>query len=161
MMNNKIVLSALLLIVMSSCNFLEKSNLKEIAQDIRTEKRSNDNAEEQYVPQEMQEGEVYDMVDEMPVFPGGMTALLKYVSETIQYPDVAKKESIQGRVIVTFIVDKEGTIKNAKVMRGIDASLDNEALRVVNSMPRWNPGKHKGENVSVRFTFPVRFDLDE
>ena len=88
-----------------------------------------------------------------------MQELMKYLQKNIQYPDEAKKKGIQGRVIVQFIVDKDGSIKDTKVIRGVNSSLDNEALRVINAMPKWEPGKHNGEAVSVRYTVPVSFKL--
>lgn len=156
---NKIVLGVLLLLLMSSCDLLHNSRLKEIISSITDDVRSEENSGEQ--PVSYEEKDVLLVVEEMPEFPGGTNALMEYVSKTIQYPEAAKKEGIQGRVMVTFIVDKEGEIKDAKVMRGIDDTLDKEALRVVNNMPRWNPGRHKGENVSVRFTLPLNFQIPQ
>ena len=105
------------------------------------------------------ENGVYMKCDQMPMYPGGMQELLKYLQKNIQYPQDAKEKGIHGRVIVQFIVEKDGSIKDTKVVRGIDPSLDNEALRVINAMPKWEPGKHKGEAVSVKYTVPVSFKL--
>ena len=105
------------------------------------------------------ENGVYMKCDQMPMYPGGMQELMKYLQKNIKYPDEAKKKGIQGRVIVQFIVEKDGNIKDTKVIRGVDSSLDNEALRVINAMPKWEPGKHNGEAVSVKYTVPVAFKL--
>ena len=95
----------------------------------------------------------------MPVFPGGEEALMKFIINEVKYPDDAKKAGIQGKVFVNFIVNKEGNIVHPKITRGVSPSLDKEALRVINKMPQWTPGKNKGETVSVRFTMPIMFKL--
>ena len=93
----------------------------------------------------------------MPDFPGGQKELLSFLSRNIKYPAIENK--IQGRVIVQFVVNKDGSISGAKVVRSIDPDLDKEALRVINSMPQWKPGMNKGEIVSVKYTIPVMFRL--
>jgi len=103
--------------------------------------------------------EVFFIVDEMPDFPGGQLALRKFIAQTIKYPVKAQENGIQGKVFVTFVVAKDGTVKNAKVVRGVDPSLDQEALRVVNSLPTWKPGKQKGKEVAVSYTVPINFVL--
>ncbi len=103
------------------------------------------------------ENNVFDVVEQMPSFPGGNGALMDYISKNIQYP--AECNDAQGRVIVTFIVEKDGSITNAKVTRSVDPAFDKEALRVINSMPKWIPGKQNGQNVRVRYTVPVTFRL--
>ena len=108
---------------------------------------------------QVDENGVYMVCDQMPMYPGGMQELMKYLQKNIKYPHEAKENGIHGRVIVLFIVEKNGSIKDTKVVRGIDPSLDNEALRVINAMPKWEPGKHKGETVSVKYTVPVAFKL--
>ena len=105
-------------------------------------------------------GTVYDVVEEMPSFPGGAAAMMSYISSNIKYPQSAREALIMGRVIVSFIVEKDGSISDAKVVRNVDADLDREALRVVKSMPKWKPGKNKGSVVRVKFTVPVVFRLD-
>ena len=102
---------------------------------------------------------VYDVVEEMPEFPGGIPALLTFMKENIKYPAEAQKKGVQGRVIVKFVVDKQGQVTNAKVERPVDPALDAEALRVVNSMPRWTPGKQGGKLVNVGYVLPVHFGL--
>jgi protein TonB len=98
-------------------------------------------------------------VEEQPQFPGGEAKLLQYVSEHIKYPPVARENGIQGRVYVTFIVDKEGKIADAKILRGIGGGCDEEALRVVKALPEWKPGKQNGRAVKVQFNLPVNFTL--
>ena len=106
------------------------------------------------------EGEVFMVVEEMPEFPGGMGECMKWLGQNIKYPADAKEKGVQGRVIVQFVVEKDGTIVNAKVVRGVDPDLDAEALRVVNQSPKWKPGKQKGEAVRVKYTLPIMFKLD-
>ena len=105
------------------------------------------------------EGEVFMVVEEMPEFPGGMGECMKWLGQNIKYPAEAKEKGVQGRVIVQFVVEKDGTIVNAKVARGVDPDLDAEALRVVNQSPKWKPGKQKGEAVRVKYTLPIMFRL--
>lgn len=102
---------------------------------------------------------VFFIVEEMPLFPGGEQALRQVISERITYPEDAKKEGIQGRVYITFVVDKNGNVRNAKVARGVHISLDQEAIRVVAGLPQWTPGKQGGKNVSVSYTVPINFAL--
>ncbi len=101
----------------------------------------------------------FDVVEQMPQFPGGPAALMEYLSKNIRYPEEAHKKNIQGRVIVTFVVEKDGSIADARVVRSIDPLLDAEALRVVNSMPNWTPGIQRGKAVRVKYTIPVTFKL--
>ena len=110
------------------------------------------------VPKQRQDG-VYVVVDEMPEFPGGELALRDFIVHNCKYPADAMKDSIQGKVFVTFVVKQDGTVGDAKIARGVHPSLDNEAIRVVNSLPAWKPGKVKGEVVSVSYTVPVKFAL--
>jgi TonB family protein len=98
-------------------------------------------------------------VDVMPVFPGGEMAFGEFISKEVKYPDVAKKAGIQGKVYVEFVVNKEGNITNSRVIRSASPSLNEEALRVINSMPKWIPGKTKGKNVDVQLTIPIAFAL--
>ena len=106
---------------------------------------------------------VYTVVEEMPVFENdksqSMVKFREFIAKNLKYPDIAAKNSIQGRVYVSFVVDSEGNVKDAKVERGVDSSLDEEALRVINSSPKWAPGKQRGKNVAVQFTFPIVFKL--
>ena len=102
---------------------------------------------------------VFDVVDEMPEFPGGSNAMFEYIAKNVKYPAEAEKAGIVGRVIATFVVDKDGSISNAKVVRSVHPALDAEALRLIKGMPKWTPGKQNGEAVSVKFTVPISFHL--
>ena len=102
---------------------------------------------------------VFDVVEEMPSFPGGQGALMSFLSSNIKYPVVAQENGVQGRVIVGFVVERDGSITDVKVMRSVDPSLDREAQRVVKSMPKWKPGKQNGSAVRVKYTVPVVFRL--
>lgn len=112
-------------------------------------------------PVEEEEEEVIFMVVEtMPEFPGGQQALFKYLSENVKYPVIAQENGVQGRVICQFVVNKDGAIVDVEVVRsGGDPSLDKEAVRVIKSMPKWNPGKQRGKAVRVKYTVPVNFRL--
>ena len=103
---------------------------------------------------------IYDKVEELPAFPGGEVALMRFLSDNMKYPKVARESGIQGRVVVQFVVGSDGSICNAKVIRSIDPYLDKEALRVVSVMPRWKPGMQKGKPVSVQYTMPLMFRLE-
>ena len=105
---------------------------------------------------------IFEVVEHMPEFTGGgMPALMEYLSKNIKYPEAAMKKGIQGRGIVQFVVEKDGSITNVKILRGVDPELDKEAVRVVSAMPKWRPGTQRGEAVRVRFTVPVMFRLTE
>jgi len=100
------------------------------------------------------------VVEDMPEFPGGDKAMFKYIADNINYPKEALKHKIEGRVTIQFVIDEEGNVVDAKVLKGIGYGCDEEALRVVNSMPKWKPGKQRGDNVRVRFVLPIRFVLN-
>ena len=103
---------------------------------------------------------VFDVVEEMPHFPGGPAALQAFLSSNTKYPVVAQENGVQGRVIVSFVVERDGSITDVRVVRSVDPSLDREASRVVRSMPRWSPGKQNGSTVRVKYTVPVVFRLN-
>ena len=107
----------------------------------------------------VEEEKVFDVVEQMPSFPGGDVALMQYLQKNIKYPVVAEENGVQGRVIVTFVVERDGSITDVKVAKSVDPSLDKEAMRVVKSMPNWIPGKQNGSAVRVKFTVPVTFRL--
>ena len=109
--------------------------------------------------QEETEKGVFDVVEEMPQYPGGQMELMKFLSETVKYPEAAEKAGTQGRVIASFIVEKDGSISGAKVVRSVSEELDAEALRVINAMPKWMPGKQSGKAVRVKYTIPISFRL--
>ena len=115
-------------------------------------------APEAFVPDD--DNKVYDVVEQQPEFPGGPSAMAKWLGDNIKYPAEAAKQGIEGRVIVQFVVGKDGTVGNAKLMRPVNPLLDQEALRVINAMPKWTPGKHDGKPVAVKYTIPVTFRQD-
>jgi len=106
-----------------------------------------------------EETKVFDVVEQMPSFPGGDAELMKYLNSHIKYPVVAEENGIQGRVIATFVVERDGSITDVKVIKSVDPSLDKEAIRVLKSMPKWIPGKQNGSTVRVKYTVPVTFRL--
>ena len=120
-----------------------------------------------YVPVEVEEEEpeeqtIFEVVEQMPEFPnGGMAGLMQFLSKNIKYPTIAQENGTQGRVTVQFVVNKDGSIVDAKVLRGVDPYLDKEALRVIGTMPKWKPGMQRGKVVRVKFTVPVTFQLTE
>ena len=110
--------------------------------------------------EEEEEEVVFMVVESMPEFPGGQQALFKYLAENVKYPVIAQENGIQGRVICQFVVNKDGSIVDVVVVRSSgEPSLDKEALRVINSMPKWKPGKQRGKPVRVKYTVPVNFRL--
>uniref|UniRef100_A0AB33JNL4 Energy transducer TonB n=5 Tax=unclassified Prevotella TaxID=2638335 RepID=A0AB33JNL4_9BACT len=110
-------------------------------------------------PPKQEEEKVFEVVEQMPMFPGGPTALLQYLSSNVKYPVVAQENGVQGRVVVSFVVERDGSITDVRVVRSVDPSLDKEAQRVVRSMPRWTPGKQNGSAVRVKYNVPVSFKL--
>ena len=105
--------------------------------------------------------EIYQIVEEMPKFPGGEAELFHYISKNIHYPQEAKEKGIQGRVFIGFVIEKDGSVSNIRNLRGVDSELDAEAIRVVKSMPKWKPGKHNGEFVRVSYQIPILFKLED
>lgn len=117
-----------------------------------------------YTPVEVEEEDpeeqqIFQVVEEMPEFPGGMAECLKFLAKNIKYPTIAQENGVQGRVIVQFVVNKDGSIVDPVVMRSVDPYLDKEALRVIQMMPKWKPGKQRGKEVRVKYTVPVTFKL--
>ncbi len=110
-------------------------------------------------PKHEEENKVFDVVEQMPSFPGGTAALMKYLSENMRYPAVAEENGIQGRVTVQFVVEKDGSVTDVRTMKSVDPALDREAERVVKSMPKWIPGKQNGSAVRVKYFVPVVFRL--
>ncbi len=110
------------------------------------------------IAQEAEE-QVFDVVEQMPQFPGGDAALFEYLSKNIKYPTIAEENGVQGRVIVTFVVERDGSITDVQVVKSVDPALDKEASRVVAGMPSWIPGKQNGSAVRVKYTVPVTFRL--
>ena len=114
------------------------------------------------VPQDQDEPKapIFTVVEEMPAFPGGKEAMFKYLVENITYPEKAKKAGVVGTVFVTYVVEKDGLVTNVKLLRGVEETLDAEAIRVVKAMPIWTPGKQRGETVRVQYSLPIKFTLD-
>ncbi|HPF51998.1 MAG TPA: energy transducer TonB [Draconibacterium sp.] len=110
--------------------------------------------------QQKKHGDVYFIADVMPEYPGGMDALKQLLVDNVKYPEQAKKDNVEGKVYVTFIVDENGNVQDEKIARGVNPELDAEALRVVKLMPKWTPGKEGGKTVKVSFTLPVQFALN-
>lgn len=134
--------------------------------EIKTEDDQSQRQMQTYVPppppkpkQEEVTEEIFVVVEDQPLFPGGNAAMMKFLSDNIKYPVIAQENGIQGRVICNFVVEKDGSITDVQVVRGVDPSLDKEAVRVIQQMPRWKPGKQRGQAVRVRFTLPVVFRL--
>ena len=111
------------------------------------------------VEEEVVEQEIFQIVEEMPAFPGGEKALLEYVAKNIKYPQIARETGIQGRVFVGFVVEPDGSVSNVKILRGIGGGCDEEAMRVIKSLPKWKPGKQRGKAVRVSYQIPVVFKL--
>lgn len=107
----------------------------------------------------VEETKIFTVVEQMPMYPGGDAALMGYLRDNIKYPTVAAENGVQGRVVVGFVVERDGSITDVNILRGADPSLDREAMRVVKSMPRWNPGKQNGSAVRVKYQVPVSFRL--
>ena len=109
--------------------------------------------------EEVEEQQIFQVVEEMPEFPGGLSECMKFLGKNIKYPTISQENGVQGRVIVQFVVNKDGSIVDPVVVRGVDPYLDKEALRVISSMPKWKPGKQRGKAVRVKYTVPVTFRL--
>ncbi len=119
---------------------------------------------QEYVPvkheeEEIAEPEIFQIVESMPDFPGGDEARQTFLRDNIKYPQIARESSISGTVYVTFVVEKDGRVTDIKILRGIGGGCDEEAVRVIKSMPRWNPGKQRGKPVRVQFNMPIKFSL--
>ena len=116
--------------------------------------------EQEMQPQQSEtSNKVYETAERMPSFPGGAEALFRFLNSNMRYPEVAEENGVQGRVLVTFIVERDGAISDVKVAKSVDPSLDKEAVRIIKSMPRWNPGTQDGKPVRVKYTVPVTFKL--
>lgn len=149
---------ALLLITLNSCLSKEKKADESATTETVTTLPETPAASPEVTVEEPK-GEVYVVVEEQPLYPGGNSAMMKFLSDNIKYPVKAQEDGIEGRVITNFVVEKDGSLSDVQVMRGVDPLLDAEAIRVLKSMPNWQPGKQKGEEVRVRFTLPVVFRL--
>jgi protein TonB len=132
----------------------EELDMKDTEIDENTEIEIVDIADEV-----IDEPEIFTIVEDMPEFPGGEGELKKYLGNNIKYPPMAKEAGITGRVFVSFIVLEDGSISDVKILRGIGGGCDEEALRVVKSMPKWKPGKQRGKSVRVQYSLPIHFQL--
>ena len=137
----------------------------EVEDEIESDAEVDQDTEiEVYVPpvmeeEEVVEAEIFTVVESMPEFPGGPGKMMEYSARNIKYPAMARESGIQGRVFVNFVVEPDGSVSNVKVLRGIGGGCDEEAVRVVESMPKWTPGRQRGKAVRVSFNLPVRFTL--
>ncbi len=131
--------------------------------NINAEIEQNEVVEEYIAPEieeeEVVEQEIFQIVEEMPAFPGGEQKLMEYVGKNIKYPQIARESGIQGRVFVGFVVEPDGSVSNVKLLRGIGGGCDEEAMRVIKNMPKWKPGKQRGKAVRVSYQIPVMFRL--
>lgn len=119
---------------------------------------------EEYIPvvmeeEEVEEAEIFTVVESMPEFPGGQIAMMKYLNKNMEYPQMARESGIHGRVYVTFVVETDGRVTDIRILRGIGGGCDEEAVRVVENMPKWTAGKQRGKPVRVQFNLPIIFTL--
>lgn len=142
-----------------------KENTEDVqTADFSTEDDANKGVEIHEVVQQVEEEEpeeqkIHVVVEKMPEFPGGNEAMSRWILKNLKYPLIAQENNIQGRVVCQFVVNSDGKIVDVQVVRGVEASLDAEAVRVIKSMPAWNPGRQGGKNVRVKYTLPIRFKL--
>ncbi|MCF8379180.1 MAG: energy transducer TonB [Bacteroidales bacterium] len=137
----------------------------EIEDDIEIDVEADQETEvQEYIPveaeEEQEEAQIFTVVESMPGFPGGDEARMKYLYDNIEYPQMARESGIQGRVFVTFVVERDGHITDVRVLRGIGGGCDEEAIRVIKNMPNWVPGKQRGKPVRVQFNMPILFKLN-
>lgn len=145
---------------------VENDEIVEDVLEIDADIKQNTEIEAYIVPptqreqeEEVVEAEIFTVVESMPEFPGGEAAMMSFIAKNIKYPSFARESGIQGRVFVNFVVEPTGLVSNVKILRGIGGGCDEEAIRVVQSMPKWTPGKQRGKAVRVSFNLPVRFTL--
>lgn len=130
--------------------------------NITIDAESNEKTEVQYTAieeNETEEMEIFSVVEESPDFPGGDAARIRFLQEKIRYPQIARESGIQGTVYVTFVVEKDGSVTDVRILRGIGGGCDEEAIRVIKSMPKWKVGKQRGKPVRVQFNMPIKFTL--
>ena len=145
--------------IISDDSLAHASETEKVTLAVKNTVEIGEKAVESSDPKKVFTGKVYDLVDEMPSFPGGPAELMKWLSSHVQYPAIAIERCIQGTVIVAFIVEPDGSVSNAKLVRSVDPCIDQEALRVVRQMPKWKPGKQNGAAVRVKYNVPVIFKL--
>ena len=136
-----------------------ESVAREIGEQIPEVAEVQQKASDATAPADTTKNVVYDITETLPQFPGGQRVMMKYLAANIKYPASAVKAKKQGRVIVSFVIQKDGSVTNARIVRSVDPELDAEALRIVKAMPNWTPGTQDGKPVNVRYTIPVVFSL--
>ena len=147
--------------VIGGDSFAHASETEKVTSAVKNTAEIGEKAVESSDPKKVFTGKVYDLVDEMPSFPGGLEELYKWIDNNVQYPAVARENGIEGRVILKFIVEKDGSLSYSTVIHSVHPMVDREALRVVRQMPKWNPGKRAGIPVRVRYCLPIKFKQGE
>ncbi|MBF1439231.1 energy transducer TonB [Hoylesella nanceiensis] len=147
--------------VIGGDSFAHASETEKVTSAVKNTAEIGEKAVESSDPKKVFTGKVYDLVDEMPSFPGGLEELYKWIDNNVQYPAVARENGIEGRVILKFIVEKDGSLSDSTVIHSVHPMVDREALRLVGQMPKWNPGKRAGVPVRVRYCLPIKFKLGE
>jgi protein TonB len=152
--------SDVLSIVEDNSDLKEELNINtEMTEESKVNITVIDNTPAPVEEEEAEDAPVFFIVEEMPEFPGGNTALQSYIANSIKYPVIAQENGVQGRVYISFVVNPKGLVEQVKVVRGVDSNLDKEAIRVIESLPAWKPGKQRGKPVKVSFTVPINFVL--
>lgn len=154
----KKVFMLLAAVMLMSASAMAQSNVRK-GRVNRTKQVSTNNVKKQPAAKLEEDDEVYVVAEELPEFPGGHAALIAYIQKNINYPADAAKNGIQGRVWVSFIVEKDGSLSDIEIIRSPDSSFSKEAIRVLSSMPKWKPGKQNGKIVRVKWSMPVTFKL--
>jgi len=163
----KIILLLVLSLSLFSCYQIKSRKLNKQAQELaekqkETAEKYSDNEPTIFTYEQTQDSStVFTLVEKMPEYPGGMDSLMAHLSRTISYPSEAKEANIQGKVYVQFIVEKDGSLSDIQIIRGIGGGCDEEAINAVTSMTKWSPGEFRGKKVRVRFILPVNFVLRE
>jgi protein TonB len=152
-MNNRILITG----IISSILLIQLNGNAQVEQSVSTE----DSVVNTIKVQSKEDANlVFDFVDKMPEFPGGQVEMIKFLSKNINYPTVALEQGVQGSIYVQFVIWKDGSVREVKVLRGVDSPLSNEAIRVIKMMPNWEPGTQRGIPVNTRYTLPIKFKLD-
>ena len=147
--------------VISDDSLAHASDTEETTPAVKSTTKTGKITAERSDPKKVFTGKVYDIVEQMPSFPGGLEELYKWIDNNVQYPAVARENGIEGRVILKFLVEKDGSLSDSTVIPSVHPMVDREALRLVGQMPKWNPGKRAGIPVRVRYCLPIKFKLGE
>ena len=147
--------------VIGGDSFAHASETEKVTSAVKNTAEIGEKAVESSDPKKVFTGKVYDLVDEMPSFPGGLEELYKWIDNNVQYPAVARENGIEGRVILKFIVEKDGSLSDSTVIHSVHPMVDREALRLVGQMPKWKPGKHDGSTVRFKYHLPIKFKQGE